>query len=85
MSEIPFRILHREQHWSGMYWVECGRVHVSSAYGSDDMALGRRRQHAVAGEILFGLVDDWCQAPRAHLFPREIGRLTDVFKFQAGS
>ena len=83
MSETPFKILHRGQRWAGMYEVRSGRVHVSSAYGSGDMPLGRRQPHAVAGEILFGLVDDWCKAPRAKMRPSQILRLTEVFRFQA--
>lgn len=83
MGEPIFRILHRGQRWSGLYTVEDGEVRVDSAYGSGRMRLGRRRPGSVAGEILFGLVDDWCKVPRTRLLPAEIARLTEVFQFKA--
>lgn len=83
MGATSFRILHRNQHWSGLYEVVGGEVRVDSAYGSGRLPLGRRKPHAVAGEILFGLVDGWCKAPPCRLRPSDMLRLTEVFQFRS--
>lgn len=82
MTDHRFRVTHRGQCWNGHYRVADGEVRVSSAYGSGHLPLGRRKPHAVAGEILFGLVDDWCQAPRAQLSPSVMLRMTEAFDFR---
>lgn len=82
MSEQRFQILHRGQRWNGNFTVENGEVRVSSAYGSGHLPLGRRKPHAVAGEILFGLIDDWCGVARTRVPPARLAQ-TQVFKFQS--
>lgn len=74
MSAQPIRIEHRGQQWAAMYEVEGGEVHVWGAYGSGRLKIGRRKPLAVAAEVLFGLVDDWCRVTRGPVSPRRLAQ-----------
>ena len=74
MGARTIQIEHRGQRWSGLFEIDGGQIRVSSAYGSGALPVGRRKPHAVAAEVLFGLVDDWCGALRTPIIASRIAQ-----------
>lgn len=61
-----FTIDHAGKRWSGDWKLKGREVCVSSAYGSQTRAFGRRNPERVAVDVLKELVEAWRHGHRLH-------------------